>query len=190
MSPLITHRFPIEQAAEALAVAADRNSGSSKVMLRLGGCRVSERQESQRLREASRAQRECVSVVTVGETMALLDAPASGRLGAGSALPIGIGGAESNVAIGLARLGVGCTWVSRVGDDALGTFVTREIRGEGVRVLAPGTRRADRADAQGAPQRAAVARPLLPQRQRGVPAVAGRHRRAWQRRSPRPTCCT
>jgi 2-dehydro-3-deoxygluconokinase len=67
--------------------------------------------------------------------MALLDAPASGRLGA--ALPVGMGGAESNVAIGLARLGVDCTWVSRVGDDALGTFLTREIRAEGVRVLAP-----------------------------------------------------
>ncbi len=75
------------------------------------------------------------AVVTVGETMALLDAPASGRL-AGSSLPLGIGGAESNVAIGLARLGVDCTWASRVGDDALGTFLTREIRAEGVRVLA------------------------------------------------------
>jgi 2-dehydro-3-deoxygluconokinase len=66
--------------------------------------------------------------------MALLDAPASGRLG--GSLPVGIGGAESNVAIGLARLGVDCGWVSRVGDDALGTFVTREIRAEGVRVVA------------------------------------------------------
>jgi L-idonate 5-dehydrogenase len=35
VSPLITHRFGIEQAAEALAVAADPDSGSSKVMLRL-----------------------------------------------------------------------------------------------------------------------------------------------------------
>ena len=75
-----------------------------------------------------------MTVVTVGETMALLDAPATGRLG--GALPVRIGGAESNVAIGLARLGVDCTWTSRVGDDALGTFVTREIRAEGVRVLA------------------------------------------------------
>jgi 2-dehydro-3-deoxygluconokinase len=74
------------------------------------------------------------AVVTVGETMALLDAPASGRLG--TALPVGMGGAESNVAIGLTRLGVDCTWVSRVGDDALGTFLTREIRAEGVRVHA------------------------------------------------------
>ncbi|MEU6355900.1 L-idonate 5-dehydrogenase [Streptomyces sp. NPDC047072] len=33
--PLITHRFPLERAEEALAVAADPASGSSKVMLRL-----------------------------------------------------------------------------------------------------------------------------------------------------------
>ena len=36
VSPLITHRFDLDDAAEALAVAADRTSGSSKVMLRLG----------------------------------------------------------------------------------------------------------------------------------------------------------
>jgi L-idonate 5-dehydrogenase len=36
VSPLITHRFDLDRAAEALAVAADRTSGSSKVMLRLG----------------------------------------------------------------------------------------------------------------------------------------------------------
>jgi L-idonate 5-dehydrogenase len=37
VSPLVTHRFPIEQAEEALGVAADRSTGSSKVLLRLGG---------------------------------------------------------------------------------------------------------------------------------------------------------
>ncbi|GGV71537.1 L-idonate 5-dehydrogenase [Streptomyces longisporoflavus] len=36
VTPLITHRFPLERAGEALAVAADPTSGSSKVMLRLG----------------------------------------------------------------------------------------------------------------------------------------------------------
>ena len=39
VSPIITHRFDLDRAAEALAVAADRGSGSSKVLLRLaGGC--------------------------------------------------------------------------------------------------------------------------------------------------------
>ncbi|WAP59188.1 L-idonate 5-dehydrogenase [Streptomyces sp. S465] len=36
VTPLITHTFDLDQAAEALAVAADRTSGSSKVLLRLG----------------------------------------------------------------------------------------------------------------------------------------------------------
>ena len=76
------------------------------------------------------------SVVTLGETMALLNTPASGRLSSGSLLPVGIGGAESNVAIALARLGIPCTWISRVGADALGTLVVREIRAEGVHVVA------------------------------------------------------
>ena len=75
-------------------------------------------------------------VVTLGETMALLDVPAGGGLRTGSALPVGIGGAESNVAIGLARLGVQSTWISRVGADAFGALVVREIRAEGVRVIA------------------------------------------------------
>jgi 2-dehydro-3-deoxygluconokinase len=75
-------------------------------------------------------------VVTLGETMALLTAPSGRHLRGGSQLPIGIGGAESNVAIGLARLNVPVTWISRVGNDAFGSLITREIRAEGVRVLA------------------------------------------------------
>jgi L-idonate 5-dehydrogenase len=35
-TPLITHRYPINEAAEAIAVAADRDSGSSKVLIQLG----------------------------------------------------------------------------------------------------------------------------------------------------------
>ncbi|MER5554012.1 L-idonate 5-dehydrogenase [Streptomyces sp. NPDC002793] len=37
LTPLITHRFPLARAEEALAVAADPAAGSSKVMLRLSG---------------------------------------------------------------------------------------------------------------------------------------------------------
>jgi L-idonate 5-dehydrogenase len=33
--PLITHRYPIDRAGEAVAVAADRDSGSSKVLIQL-----------------------------------------------------------------------------------------------------------------------------------------------------------
>ena len=45
-----------------------------------------------------------------------------------------IGGAESNVCIGLARLGHSAGWVSRVGDDEFGRFVVSAIRAEGVDV--------------------------------------------------------
>ncbi|MEU7744095.1 L-idonate 5-dehydrogenase [Nonomuraea sp. NPDC049158] len=37
VSPIISHRFDLDRAAEALAIAADPASGSGKVMLRLGG---------------------------------------------------------------------------------------------------------------------------------------------------------
>jgi L-idonate 5-dehydrogenase len=37
VTPLITHRYPINEAAHAISVAADRNSGSGKVLLQLGG---------------------------------------------------------------------------------------------------------------------------------------------------------
>jgi len=47
-------------------------------------------------------------------------------------LRMGIGGAESNVAIGLSRLGVPVVWASRLGDDSVGALVRRELRSEGI----------------------------------------------------------
>lgn len=41
-------------------------------------------------------------------------------------------GAESNVAVGLAKLGYSTGWVSKVGDDEFGQFMIRELRAEGV----------------------------------------------------------
>jgi len=76
------------------------------------------------------------SVVTLGETMVRLTLPEHGRLGAGTPLSLGVGGAESNVAIAVARLGVASTWMGHVGDDDFGSMVIREILGEGVRVIA------------------------------------------------------
>ncbi|MGX9347273.1 sugar kinase [Microbacterium sp. KNMS] len=75
-------------------------------------------------------------VVTLGETMALLRTRELGSLRHLSDLSCGIGGAESNVAIGLRRLGVDASWLGRVGDDAFGERVVREIRAEGVDVRA------------------------------------------------------
>lgn len=76
------------------------------------------------------------SVVTLGETMALVRTTEIGSLRHANSLAFGIGGAESNVAIGLARLGVRTSWLGRVGDDSLGERVAREIRGDGVEVHA------------------------------------------------------
>ena len=73
-------------------------------------------------------------VATVGETMALMRTRDIGSLRHVSDLLLGIGGAESNVAIGLRRLGIDAAWLGRVGDDPLGERVTREIRAEGVDV--------------------------------------------------------
>ncbi len=75
-------------------------------------------------------------VVTFGETMALARAVGVGSLAHVSRLELGVGGAESNVGIGLARLGASVTWVGRVGADSLGDRVLRELRGEGVDVRA------------------------------------------------------
>ncbi|WP_341946905.1 sugar kinase [Microbacterium sp. LWH11-1.2] len=74
------------------------------------------------------------SVVTLGETMALVRATEIGSLRHAHGLALGIGGAETNVAIGLSRLGVAVSWLGRVGDDSLGERVAREIRAEGVDV--------------------------------------------------------
>ena len=72
--------------------------------------------------------------VTFGETMGLLSTPTPASLAHISALSLGVGGAESNVAIGLQRMEARAVWVGRVGPDSLGERVIREIRAEGVEV--------------------------------------------------------
>ena len=63
------------------------------------------------------------SVLTFGETMGLVRADDLGGWETVSRASIGVGGADSNVAIGLRRLGVSSAWIGRVGDDALGVFL-------------------------------------------------------------------
>nr|WP_017202890.1 sugar kinase [Microbacterium barkeri] len=75
-------------------------------------------------------------VVTLGETMALVRADETGSLRHVRDMSLGIGGAESNVAVGLSRLGVDVSWLGRVGDDTLGERVVRELRAEGIDVRA------------------------------------------------------
>ncbi|MEU5953690.1 sugar kinase [Streptomyces sp. NPDC047525] len=71
-------------------------------------------------------------VLTLGETMVALRG--SGPLKLGGSMDVSIAGAESNVAIGLARLGHATRWAGAVGDDEAGELVLRTLRAEGVDV--------------------------------------------------------
>ena len=73
-------------------------------------------------------------VVTAGETMVLLAPPAPGRIRHAGSLTTSVGGAESNVAIGLARLGIPAGWLSALGQDELGELVLSRLRAENVDV--------------------------------------------------------
>lgn len=75
-------------------------------------------------------------VVTGGEAMVLLLADGDLPLGAARHFEALVAGAESNVAIGLSRLGHRVAYFGRVGDDAFGGRIRRELRGEGVDVSA------------------------------------------------------
>jgi 2-dehydro-3-deoxygluconokinase len=70
-------------------------------------------------------------ILTVGETMALLD-PVEGELHEGALVTLRIAGAESNVAIGLRRLGIEARWISRLGVDPLGDLIASTLEAEGV----------------------------------------------------------
>src|ERR671927_1009605 len=72
------------------------------------------------------------SVVTAGEAMVLGVPTRPGRLRHAPSLELKIGGAESNLAIALSRLGVPAGWVGHLGDDEPGQLVLDRIRGEGV----------------------------------------------------------
>jgi 2-dehydro-3-deoxygluconokinase len=71
-------------------------------------------------------------VLTVGETMALLDPTTDGPVAPGMEFSLRVAGAESNFAIALRRLGVSATWVSRLGADALGDVIYSALDGEGL----------------------------------------------------------
>ena len=86
-----------------------------------------------------------LKVTCLGETMALFipnagapTAPSEGAAAAPGEAETGytvqIGGAESNVACALTRLGVPARWIGRVGDDRFGRLVVDTLTGHGVDV--------------------------------------------------------
>ena len=71
-------------------------------------------------------------MITLGETMALITPAHAEPLRVAREVRLLIGGAESNVAMHAAQLGVPTAWVSTLGDDALGVRVRDEVAGRGV----------------------------------------------------------
>ena len=72
-------------------------------------------------------------LVTLGETLGLLVAEDTGPLALARGMRLSMGGAESNVAIGVSRLGVPATWIGRLGRDPVGDLVERHLLAERVR---------------------------------------------------------
>ncbi|UOE94944.1 sugar kinase [Alkalihalobacillus sp. LMS39] len=73
-----------------------------------------------------------IDVVTIGESMVLFQPLIEGTLTYAPMLSKSVGGAESNVALSLQRLGKKSRWISRVGHDPFGDLIISTLSGEGV----------------------------------------------------------
>ncbi|MBN2910831.1 sugar kinase [Polycladomyces sp. WAk] len=73
-----------------------------------------------------------MDVVTIGETMVLFTPKKMGLLRYARDFSLSIAGAESNVAIGLSRLGHRVGWISQLGQDEFGEAILAMMRGEGI----------------------------------------------------------
>lgn len=73
-----------------------------------------------------------LDLLCLGETMALLVAQQPGPLAQVHSFDKRIAGADTNVAIGMARLGFRVGWVSRLGADSFGSYVRATVEAEGV----------------------------------------------------------
>ena len=71
-------------------------------------------------------------ILTLGETMMAFNGPPDAPLSVGSSVHATFAGAESNVAIALARLGHPVRFVTLFGDDPFGRSIAKTLRGEGV----------------------------------------------------------
>lgn len=75
-----------------------------------------------------------LDVVTFGEAMAMFIANEIGLLHEVQQYTRSLAGAETNTAIGFSRLGLQAGWVSKVGDDAFGTYIAQALRSEHVNI--------------------------------------------------------
>src|SRR5690625_2353561 len=73
-------------------------------------------------------------VITIGEAMIAFDPLKTGPMRFSHSFERKIGGAELNVAIGCARLGLQAGWISALGNDPFGKYIRDFARGEGIDV--------------------------------------------------------
>lgn len=73
-----------------------------------------------------------MDVITLGESMVLFTPDTMGLMRYSPKFTRRVAGAESNVAIGLSRLGHKVGWISKVGKDEFGKTILSFVRGEGV----------------------------------------------------------
>ena len=75
-----------------------------------------------------------MDVVTFGEAMVMFIANEVGPLHQIRCFYKSLAGAEVNTAIGFARLGLKSGWVSKVGDDAFGAYIIKQLQSEKVNI--------------------------------------------------------
>lgn len=84
------------------------------------------------MKQDSRKMSQPLDVITFGEAMLLLVADRPGPLEHAGAFYKRSAGAETNVAIGLARLGLKVGWASRLGTDSMGRYLLDAMSHEGI----------------------------------------------------------
>ena len=75
-----------------------------------------------------------LDVITIGDAMIAMCPEKKGPIIFSNTFERKMGGAELNVAIGCARLGLNVGWISRLGMDDFGKYILKTARGEGIDV--------------------------------------------------------
>ncbi|WP_413306499.1 sugar kinase [Bacillus sp. 1P10SD] len=73
-------------------------------------------------------------IITIGDAMITFNPVSTGPMRYVPSFERKVGGAELNVAIGCARLGLKTGWISRLGNDEFGRYIYNFVRGEGIDV--------------------------------------------------------
>jgi len=73
-----------------------------------------------------------VDVVTIGESMVLIQPIGEKGIKYEPLFSKAVAGAESNVAVGLTRMGKSVRWISKLGTDPFGDYILSTLSGEGI----------------------------------------------------------